>query len=462
MTTPKITYAHLLTEPNPKHVESLIKFFESGCQQRGTGGFGVEIEHLPVHNSDDTAVTYYESNGIEALLNRIRPYYDENKEYWENGRLVGLARDGISVSLEPGGQLETSIGILHKPEELATLYGAFRREVDPILEELGFRLVNYGYQPKSSYADIPVNPKDRYKAMTAYLGRVGQFGPCMMRCSASTQVSIDYVSEQDAIAKLRLGTVIGPILAWFFRNTPYFEGGENPYPLLRQRMWDYLDFQRTNVIPGLFDPRFGWEDYAVDVLSTPMMFADLTHTPEALAVPGTDLHHPAFYENANDVYPDRELNAYEINHVISTHFNDVRLKNFIEFRHWDSLPVARAERLLKSSARCSTIRRISTDWKATSTASARRTCSRPRRICRRVDDKPPHTATRWNSGRSFSALRVCSPTNRATRSIRTSSRRDRPRARPMVRCSIWLPRGRNVSANRPKSANAKSSRRRAS
>ena len=72
MTTPKITYAHLLTEPNPKHVESLIKFFESGCQQRGTGGFGVEIEHLPVHNSDDTAVTYYESNGIEALLNRIK------------------------------------------------------------------------------------------------------------------------------------------------------------------------------------------------------------------------------------------------------------------------------------------------------------------------------------------------------------------------------------------------------
>lgn len=84
----------------------------------------------------------------------------------------------------------------------------------------------------------------------------------MMRCSASTQVSIDYVSEQDAISKLRLGTVVGPILAWFFRNTPYFEGQENPYPLLRQRMWDYLDLQRTNVIPGLFDPRFGWGDYA--------------------------------------------------------------------------------------------------------------------------------------------------------------------------------------------------------
>ena len=185
MTTPRISYAHLLTEPNPKHVESLVKFFESGCQERGTGGFGVEIEHLPVHNSDDTAVNYYEENGTEALLNRIRPYYDESKEYWENGRLVGLGREGISVSLEPGGQLECSLGILHKPEDLCTIYGAFRREVDPVLDDLGFRLVNYGYQPKSGYADIPVNPKDRYKAMTAYLGRVGQFGPCMMRCSAS-------------------------------------------------------------------------------------------------------------------------------------------------------------------------------------------------------------------------------------------------------------------------------------
>ena len=112
-------------------------------------------------------------------------------------------------------------------------------------------------------------------------------------------------------------------------------------------MWDYLDFQRTNVTPGLFDQRFGWEDYARDVLSTPLMFADLTHTPEAVesGLSRKELHRAAFRENAGEVYPDRELNAYEINHIISTHFNDVRLKNFIEFRHWDSLPIERVERL---------------------------------------------------------------------------------------------------------------------
>ncbi len=43
-----------------------------------------------------------------------------------------------------------------------------------------------------------------------------------------------------------------PILAWFFRNTPYFED-RNPYPLLRQRMWDYLWICGTANVPGLFD-----------------------------------------------------------------------------------------------------------------------------------------------------------------------------------------------------------------
>ena len=105
MVTPRISYAHLLAEPNPKHVESLLKFFEAGRSKRGTGGLGVEIEHLPVHDADDTAVSYYEPNGIEAFLKRLAPYYDESKEYWENGHLVGLAREGVAVSLEPGGQV---------------------------------------------------------------------------------------------------------------------------------------------------------------------------------------------------------------------------------------------------------------------------------------------------------------------------------------------------------------------
>lgn len=347
MNTAQISYAHMNATVNPKHVDSLLRFFEQGCTDASHEGYGVEIEHLPVSNADDAAVGYYGDAGIEVLLHRLRPFYDKSEEYWDNGRLVGLGREGVSVSLEPGAQLECSLGVIHRIDELRSLYRAFRSEVDPIADELGFRLVNYGYQPQSSWRDVRVNPKSRYDAMTDYLGRVGQYGLCMMRCSAATQISIDYCDERDALAKLRIGTAIGPITAWFFRNSPYFEGRDNPYPLLRQRMWDAIDPQRTGIIPGLYDERFGWEDYAVDVLSTPMMFADLTHTPEAADLPVAQQHRAAFRDNAAEVYPDREFNAYEINHVLSTHFNDVRLKNFVELRQWDSLPLPRVERLME-------------------------------------------------------------------------------------------------------------------
>lgn len=347
MTSARTSYAHMLAKPNAKHVRSLVNFFEQGAKPESRDGFGVEIEHLPVHNSDDTAVTYGEANGIETLMLRLREYYDESREYWQDDQLVGLARDGIGISLEPGGQIETSIGVVRNSSELGAIYEQFRREIDPILDELGFRLVNYGYQPKSCALDIPINPKRRYAAMNEYLGHIGQYGPCMMRASASTQVSIDYANEQDAIEKLRLGSAVGPIINYFFRNTPFFEGEVNHMPLRRQRMWDFLDCQRTNLIPGLYEDGFGWEDYAVGVLGTPLMFADLTHTPEAAGLPVERKEFAAFRETADDVYPDRELNDYEVAHILSTHFNDVRLKNFIEMRHWDSLPIERAQRLME-------------------------------------------------------------------------------------------------------------------
>ena len=140
------------------------------------------------------------------------------------------------------------------------------------------------------------------------------------------------------------------------------------------------------------------------MLSTPLMFADLTHTPEAVAS-GADAARnciaPAFRENAGEVYPDRELNPYEINHIISTHFNDVRLKNFIELRHWDSLPIERAERLTEIVASLFYVPEQSRSaWKATSRASARKRCSRPRRTFRRTarESTPVRPAARLLEG----------------------------------------------------------------
>lgn len=341
----RVSYAHVGAKVNAKHVASLVDYFERGAKPERDDGYGVEIEHLPVRNGTDVAVGYAEPQGVEELLERLRPFYRADQEFVEDGHLLGLKRPGIAISLEPGAQFEISIGVLHRPEQLREIYSQFRAEADPILDDLGFRLINYGYQPVTGFADIRIHPKRRYAAMNDYLGHVGQYGLNMMRCSASTQVSIDYSDEADAIAKMRVGSALNPIIALLFRNMPYFEGNPSPCPLMRQRIWDKADPQRTGLTPGLYDRRFGWEDYAADVLATPMMFVDLTHTPEAAGMSEDEQEYVAFRQNAADVYPDRPLNDYEVGHLLSTHFNDVRLKNFVEMRHWDSLPIERAELL---------------------------------------------------------------------------------------------------------------------
>ncbi|MFC0265776.1 glutamate-cysteine ligase family protein [Alloscardovia macacae] len=331
-------YYHLDRAVNPRHVQSLVEFYEAGCKPRDQYGTGVEIEHLPVREGTDEAVTYAEPHGIREVLEELAELYDASKEYRDGDALLGLGRGKIAVSLEPGGQIECSLGVLEQPDELNDLYAQFRADIDPILARHGIRLVTYGYTPVTSARDITIIPKTRYAAMNEYLGRVGSYGWNMMRCSASTQVSFDFSSEADAIEKMRMAVAVGPLLGYFFRNTPYFEGRENELPLLRQHMWEGIGSGRAGTNPGLFDAHYGFEQAAIDALATPLMVADTTHSPDA-ARQGV---WTAPFENAADVYPDRALNEYEITHIISTHFTDVRLKNFIEMRHWDSLPLDRA------------------------------------------------------------------------------------------------------------------------
>ncbi len=110
--------------------------------------------------------------------------------------------------------------------------------------------------------------------------------------------------------------------------------------MLKTMLWDDLDPARCSVISHLYDVDFGFESYASTALTRPLMVADLTGTPEKRD--NEKLVWTAFAESAADIYPVRALNEFEIQHILSTYFFDVRLKNYIELRSVDSLPLERA------------------------------------------------------------------------------------------------------------------------
>lgn len=78
---------------------------------------------------------------------------------------------------------------------------------------------------------------------------------------------------------MRTGTALGPVLAYFFRNSPILKGR----PALTAFCGSISGHVSGIAAPVLcrgFDGNFGFEQAAYNVLASPLMVADVTHTPE--------------------------------------------------------------------------------------------------------------------------------------------------------------------------------------
>ena len=170
--------------------------------------------------------------------------------------------------------------------------------------------------------------------MDAYFAHIGSDGDRMMRASSSTQVSVDFASEADAVRKMRVASALSPILAAIADNTQVFESEENHIPIRRLQLWREVDNLRCGTIPGIFDDGFGFDAYADWLLRTPPIFV----TRPAADDPEGERLRPFFDTPASEVYADAPMSRSDVEHVTSMFWPDVRLKLFVEIRPADSLP----------------------------------------------------------------------------------------------------------------------------
>ena len=169
--------------------------------------------------------------------------------------------------------------------------------------------------------------------MDDYFKEIGTHGERMMRASASTQVSVDYQDEADAIRKMRIAQALAPLFASVTDNTAVFEAEPAPR-LARFALWRNVDDDRCGSVPGLFDEGYGFEDYAEWILRTCPIFVT---RPSADDPTGPNLR-AVYGQSAYKAYGDAPMTRADIEHVLSMFWPDVRLKNFVEIRPADSLP----------------------------------------------------------------------------------------------------------------------------
>ena len=286
---------------------NLIEYFNKGCKNDNL--LGLELEHFIV-DKQKNSVPYPK---VKEILEKLAPLY--GKPIYLDNNIIGIEALNANITLEPAAQLEISIGPFKEIIDIKNKYDSFIKTIKPILDSFDYSLEYAGFLPKSTIDDLPMIPKQRYTTMYNYFGKYGKY---MMKGTASTQVSIDYKSEDDFHKKFRVANILSPLFALICDNTRVLNGKPYNNHLARTYIWNNVDHRPK------FNPRdFNFREYAEYVYNTPLICM-----PDGLPT----------HKTAAEIYEDKP----DIEHILSMVFPDIRLKNCIEIRVADSMPINRA------------------------------------------------------------------------------------------------------------------------
>lgn len=316
-----------------EHHDQLAGYLESGCKPKEDWRIGTEHEKFGYCKDTLKPLPYAGDRSILTLLEGLRDGHD-----WapleEQGKLIGLTKDGANISLEPGGQLELSGAPLENIHQTCDEVNEHLRDVKDIADKAGVGFIGLGAAPIWTHDEMPLMPKGRYKLMDAYMPTVGTSGREMMRRTCTVQVNLDFGSEADMIKKMRVAVALQPVANALFGNSPFFEGKPNGHKSWRGRVWQHLDASRTGMVPFIFDEGFGFEAWVQYALDVPMYFVyrDGTYV-NALGQSFRD-----FLKGELPALPGEKPTLSDWADHLTTLFPEARVKKYIEMRGADGGP----------------------------------------------------------------------------------------------------------------------------
>lgn len=322
--------------PNAAPVESrddLVRYFEGGCKPADQWRIGTEHEKFAFRLEDLSAIDYEGPGGVRDILHGMTRFGWKPVE--EAGNVIAMSRpDGSSISLEPGGQMELSGAPLETLHKTCVEVTTHRRHIKEVAEEFGVGLIGLGFHPTARREDIHWMPKGRYKIMRSYMPKVGSMGLDMMLRTCTVQVNLDYSSEADMVAKMRVSGALQPLATALFANSPFTEGKPNGFLSKRMHVWEDVDNDRSGMPEFVFEDGFGFDRYAEYLLDVPMYFV----YRDGAYIDASGQSFRDFMAGKLPAYPGHTPTMGDWVDHMSTAFPDVRLKKFLEMRGADGGP----------------------------------------------------------------------------------------------------------------------------
>ena len=315
--------------------DDLFRPFHEAIKPQGQWRIGAEAEKFGVVTATGAALPYDGERGISGVFSGLQQRGWKAVSEVEGGPVLALTRDGASVTLEPGAQLELSGAPLPDVHAIAAETSAHLAELHRVSEPLGISWLGVGFHPFARQEDLPWVPKLRYAIMREYLPKRGNRALDMMRRTSTVQANFDYGSEEDAMRKMRVALRLSPIVTAIFANSPFCEGKITGDRSERTKVWLSVDPDRQGLLPSLWKADSSFEDYVEWALDVPMFL--IKRGGKVVANTGQTFR--AFWA---DGFQGEKPDIHDWELHLNTLFPEVRLKHTIEVRGNDSQSVALA------------------------------------------------------------------------------------------------------------------------
>ena len=286
----------------------------------------VELGHHLV-NADLSPLAEGDEADAAWLCDRIGGVSPKDMRDTEDIRFK-IAAGIVDTKVGPGGQVVFVGGPYDMPGEVRMDFEQFDRLGSSIADEKGKRLINEGYHPTASAADVALRD-EQSRILHDYLAAFSPDCANLMHVGAQTRISLDYSSEADALRKLRLITIAAPILALICDDVRVYEKERSPHAVMRMALMNEGDPARSGIVPGVLDDDFSFADYAAYVLDAPAIMKP--------AADG-DADWIATDESFGAAYAEQAMTPDQAESALASFFNDVTLTNRINIEVIDSMP----------------------------------------------------------------------------------------------------------------------------
>ena len=312
-------------------VDDLVAWFRA--RERPPSDWKVGIEHEKVGLLAGTLdpVAYGGPRGVQALLEGFSRF--GYVPFREDGNVIATQHGGLTISIEPGGQIELSGRPFKDIHVVAAELERHLEKCRALARDLGLEFLATGYRPWGTPATVPWMPKARYRVMRPFLEARGRLAADMMAMTGSTQASYDFGSERDMAEKLRVALAIQPAVVAACANSPVADGRETGWKSFRVKVWDQVDPTRCGLLPFAFEPGFegdAYRRYAEWALDVPMIF--LRRGGLYLATGGR-----TFRQFLAEGMEGQRPSIEDWEDHLTTLFPEVRVKGVVEVRGADAV-----------------------------------------------------------------------------------------------------------------------------